>query len=897
MGKDHRPNGPKPTQNKPGSTSASHKPVVVQTKSSGNLKPLTKEESKAAKRKAIPRWKRWLKRIAIVCGIGLLVGLVTGVAVFAWFAKDLPSPDELENRVVAESTKIYDRTGEHLLYETGRDVRRTYTKLEDMSPYVTQATVALEDKNFYKHHGFDTGGIIRSIYINLFSDKVVGGSTITQQFVGLAIVGKEKVYTRKIRELILAIELERKYSKDEILEFYLNEASYGGINLGVAAGARSYFEKDAKDLTLAESAFLAAIPQKPSRITSGMETLLERKDFALDQMAKEGYITEEQAEAAKLEPIEIKQTVARKDAPHFVDYVIGQLEDDYGSNFINQGLNVITTLDYDKQEIAEQAITDGMAKVEEYGGSNAALVSLDAHNGQLLAMVGSKDYYAEDYDGQVNVATSLQQPGSSFKPIVYATTFANGYNPNTILFDVETDFPIAGQAAYHPRNFSLGESGPITMRRALGQSLNIPAVKALYLVGKDKVLDTADSLGYTTLTNRDQYGLSLALGAGEVKLLEHTSAFATFAREGERHPVSSVMKVSDRQGNVLYEWADTSSQVIDKNAAKLLNSVLSDQSARSGFNALNISGKTIAAKTGTSQDFRDAWTEMYTPSFATGIWVGNNDNTEMDYLGDGVIIAAPIANAYMSRILEGLPNESFNAPDAVKANKGVLNGEIGEKVEKYVDKGTQHIIPDECVDSYPAEYKEKKEFKEVHTILHYLKKEDPLGSAPENPENDPMYSSWDKAIQLWAEGQSEYISDKTEYEDCNLRSADQTPTVTILTPASGERVTSKTFSISARINAGTNRSIKKVEYIIDSTTVDVKTSGDFTSSYTPSTLTSGNHTLTVRVTNDRDNVADASVSFSYTASNSNTNSNSNSNSNSNKNNSNTNKNKNTNSSN
>ncbi len=892
MAKNHRSNDLKPGQSKQSTSSSGQSTIVLQKKSSGNLKPLSKEETKAAKRKAIPRWKRWLKRIAIVCGIGLLLAVIGGVSIFAWFAKDLPSPDELENRVIAESTKIYDRTGEHLLYETGRDVRRTYTKLEDMSPYITQATVSLEDKNFYKHHGFDTGGILRSIYINLFSDKVVGGSTITQQFVGLAIVGKEKVYTRKIRELILAIELERKYNKDQILEFYLNEASYGGINLGVAAGARSYFEKDPKDVTLAEAAFLAAIPQRPSRVTSDMETLLQRKDFALDQMATEGYITQEQADAAKLETIDIKQTVARKTAPHFVDYVITQLEDDYGSNFINQGLSVITTLDYDKQQVAQEAVTNGMSKVEQYGGSNASLVSLDAHNGQILAMVGSKDYYAEDYDGQVNVATSLQQPGSSFKPIVYATAFANGYNPNTILFDVETDFPIAGQAAYHPRNFSLGEAGPLTMRRALGQSLNIPAVKTLYLVGKDKVLDTADSLGYTTLTDRDSYGLSLALGAGEVKLLEHTSAFATFAREGERHPTTSILKVTDRKNNVLYEWADSSSQVIDQNAAKLLNSVLSDQSARAGFSALNISGKTIAAKTGTSQEFRDAWTEMYTPSFATGVWVGNNDNTAMDYLGDGVIIAAPIANEYMSRILDGLPNESFNAPDAVKANKGVLNNEIGETVEKYVDKGTQHIIPDECVDSYPAEYKEKKEFKEVHTILYYLKKEDPLGSTPEKPENDPMYTSWEKAIQLWAEGQDGYITEKTEYEDCNLRSADQTPTVTILTPASGEKVTNKTFSISARIHAGTNRTVKKVEYIIDNTTVDVKTSGDFTSTYTPTTLTTGSHTLTVRVTNDRDNVADTSVAFSYSTASTNSNNNSNGNSNSN---TNSNKNNNTNS--
>ncbi|HBY73732.1 MAG TPA: hypothetical protein DEG44_03520, partial [Candidatus Kerfeldbacteria bacterium] len=378
------------------------KPVASQKKSSTNLKPLSKSEVKADKKKHQPRWKRWGKRLLLVGAIGLGVALLAGVAVFAWFAKDLPSPDQLENRVIAESTKIYDRTGEHLLYETGKDVRRTYTKIEDISPYMIQATVALEDKNFYNHRGFDPIALMRSAGINVATDRQVGGSTITQQFVKLAIVGQERTYSRKIKELILSIELERKYSKDQILEFYLNEAGYGGINLGVAAASQSYFDKPPKDLTLAEAALLAAIPQKPNRVTQDQEALFTRKDYTLDRMAEEGYITEDQAAAAKLDPIELKRTIAKKDAPHFVDHVIAQLEDDFGSNFINQGLRVTTTLDYGKQAIAEEVIANGMEKVERYGGSNAALVSLDTHTGQVLAMVGSKNYYAEDYDGQVN---------------------------------------------------------------------------------------------------------------------------------------------------------------------------------------------------------------------------------------------------------------------------------------------------------------------------------------------------------------------------------------------------------------------------------------------------------------------------------------------------------------
>ena len=849
-----------------------------------NMKPLTKAEQKAARRKNRPRWKRWLIRFGIGLAIVTGLGLIGGVATFAWFAKDLPSADQLESRVLTESTKIYDRSGEHLLYETGKDVRRTYTKIDEISQDLRDATIAVEDKNFYNHYGFDPIAILRSAGINVASDRRVGGSTITQQFVKMAIVGDERTYSRKIKEVILSVELERTYDKDKILEFYLNEAPYGGINLGVAAGAQSYFEKSPKDLTLAEAAFLAAIPQKPSRITQDYEALVERKDFVLDRMAEEGYITTEEAEAAKAESVEIKQTAVKKDAPHFVDYVISQLEDDFGANFINQGLRVTTTLDYDKQGLAEEAIANGIGKVEQYGGSNAALVSLDAHNGQILAMVGSKDYYAEDYDGQVNVAVSPRQPGSSFKPVVYVTAFSNGYNPNTVLFDVETDFPTE-TGNYHPRNFSLGTSGPLTMRRALANSLNIPAVKTIYLAGKDKVLDNADALGYTTLGDRDRFGLALALGGGEVKLLEHASAFATFAREGERHPTASILKVEDRSGNVLYEWTDSATQVLDKTAAQNLNSVLSDQGARgSTFAALNIPGKTTGGKTGTTNDFHDAWTVMYTPSFVTGIWTGNNDNTEMDYLADGVIIAAPIANDYMSRILEGLPDETFSAAPKSTANKGVLNGEIGEKVEKYVDKGTKHIIPDECVDSYPAEFKEKKEFKEAHTILQYLRKEDPLGSPPSDPASDPMYATWEKAIQAWAEGQDEYITEKTEYEDCNLRSADQTPTITITVPSNGSTVTSETFAIQTRVHPGTNRTVKQIEYSIDGTVVDVQTSSPFESDYIPTTLTAGKHTLMVRVTNDRDNTASASVGFTYdnTTTEKNTNENTNSKNNTNK---------------
>lgn len=839
------------------------------TKRPTNLRPLTKTEVRSAKKAKTPRWKKWLKRCLLVALISVIVVIGTGVGVFAWYAKDLASPDQIENRTWSESTKIYDRSGQHLLYEAGRDIRRTYVKLDQISPLIVNATIALEDKNFYSHRGFDPWAIARTVWIDIIERKKYGGSTITQQFAKKAVFNDEKSYDRKIKELIFSIELERRYSKQQILEFYLNEIPYGGINLGVEAAAKTYFNKSAKDVTLAEAATLAAIPQRPTYYLDpeNHQDFLNRRNYTLDRMVGEGYTTKEEAESAKQEELKLNKVLVAKDAPHFVDYVTRQLEDDFGSTFINQGLKVTTTLDYDKQKIAEDEISKGMAKVEEHGGSNAALVSIDTKTGQVLVMVGSKNYNAEDYDGQVNIATSLNQPGSSFKPIVYLTAFANGYNPNTVLFDVETDFP-TDSGVYHPRNYDLSTHGPLAMRNTLAMSLNIPAVKTMYLVGKDKVLDTATTLGYSTFSDHNQFGLASALGSGDVKLLEHTSAFATLAREGERHPVSTVLKVEDRKGAVLHEWRDTASQAVNKEAAQMLNSVLSTPGNRNGmFKILTIPGKTFAAKTGTTNDFKDAWTMGYTPSFATGVWTGNNaGNAVMKKGADGSIIAAPIFIGYMERVLENLPDEKFSDMPTIKANKPVLQGQAATTVKKYVDKNTRQVIKDDCVDTYPAEFRTQQDFKEAHTILYYLKREDPLGAAPTKAESDPMFVNWEKSVQLWASGQSDYLSSKTQYEDCNLHSSDQTPTVVINYPTTNAQLTKNTFIIEAAIKAGTNRTIKQVEYLIDNQRVDLKTKSPFDSTYAGSGLTSGAHTLTIKATNDRDNSDSASVKFTFSSS-------------------------------
>lgn len=851
----------------------------------------------AQKKKKVSKRKLWLKRLGIAAAICVAVGIITVVGVFAWVSKDLPDPNKIGDRLVAESTVIYDKTGTVLLYEAGKDIKRTSIKPEEVPALVKWATIDVEDKNFYSHPGFDWRGILRSAGINILSNQKVGGSTLTQQFIKQAIVGSEKKYTRKIKELILAIQLEKKYSKDEILTMYLNEINYGGVNYGIAAATNSYFGKKPADLTLAEAATLAGIPQRPTTYINDMEKLKARRDYVLDQMVEQGHATKEEAEKAKAESINLEQAVVYKKAPHFVDYVITQLEDDFGPNFMNQGLKVTTTLDWDKQQLAEKVVSENMDLVRQYGGSNAGLVHLDAKTGQILAMVGSYDYYAEDYDGQVNVAIANRQPGSSFKPVAYYTAFSRGYTPDTVLFDLTTTFPI-DSGSYTPHNYSGSTSGPLTMKQALGRSLNIPAVKTLYLAGLNNVLDVADSLGYSTFKDRSRYGLALVLGGGEVKLLEHTSAFATFAREGVRHPAASIIKVENKKGDVLYEWKNQETQILDQASAQTINQVLSNPTNRGGmFQWLSIKGHTVAAKTGTTQEFHDAWSLGYTPSYAVGVWVGNNDNTAMKNGADGSIVAAPIWNSYFSQILNGLPDEKFNAPPPKNASKSVLWGDSGTTVKKKVDKITKKIIPDECLAQYPAEYIEEKEFKEVHTILYYVNKDDPNGPGPKNPQSDPMFSAWEGPIQAWAKNQPDYYTKETEMEKCDLRASGQKPTITLSYPADKTFLNNSTFSIKISYTVSSQRQATKVVYLIDNNAVDTKTAAPFASSYKPDNLTTGSHTLKATIYDNMGDEASASVSFTFTnikdGSSSNSNSNTNTNTNKN-NNSNTNENSNTN---
>ncbi|HLD22263.1 MAG TPA: PBP1A family penicillin-binding protein [Patescibacteria group bacterium] len=845
-------------------------PTEKKASASSSEKKTTEKGKKKEQKKW---WKKMLIILFILCILGIGSGAIAVGAAYIWVSKDLADISDINKRAVRETTKIYANDDQTLLYEVG-DNQRIEASLDKIDKKIQQATVALEDRRFYEHKGIDLIGLARAAMTWTNMSTAQGASTLTQQFVGNAVLSKERTIKRKIKEGILSYRLERKFSKDKILEMYLNEVYYGANYQGVEVAAQEYFGKSANEVTLVEAATLASLPKRPTVYPRDHERLKIRRDYALDIMAELGNITKEEAEAAKQEPITLQEKTDReKKAPHFTDYVIEQLSEKYGQKLLRDGgMRVVTSLDWDKQQKAEKVISDSIGTIEEWGGDNAALVALDAHHGHILAMVGSRDYFDPAHDGEFNVATSpTNQPGSSFKPIVYSLAFSKGYTPDTRVYDLETDFPIEGAPVYHPHNFDMGTRGPITLRYALSQSLNIPAVKMAYLGGVNNIMDTVEKLGYAPFVNKDSLNLSVALGAGDVSVLDHTSAFATFAREGERHKPIAIIKITNQSGNTIEAWKDEPQQVLDQQAVRMLNSVLSDSGARGyTFRGLNLSDRPAAAKTGTSNDFRDAWTMGYTPSIAVGVWTGRTDNQPMKNMADGIFVAAPIWRAYMESILAGTPVETFQ-DISYKAANAALGGNLDIMKEYTIDKSTGAIIPDECISTYPKEYTEKKEFKETHTILYYINKDNPTGSASAKPQDDPMFNSWESAVQSWAKTggrEKEYLTDATPKASCNLTNSNQQPSVSISSLQSGNVYTPKTFKIVGSAQPGKERSITTVVYKIDETVVSTQsthiTSTNFVaSSYNATNLTNGRHTVTIQVIDDRGNRAESSVKILF----------------------------------
>ncbi len=667
-----------------------------------------------------------------------------------------PKAKELPSRMSKGTTVIYDRTGNHVLYEIYGEENRKILSHDQIPDVVRVATIAAEDASFYEHHGVDIPSILRALEINIRNSQFQqGGSTITQQLARNVFLDRTKNLKRKFLETIIAFKLEIKFSKDEILDFYLNQIPYGSNAYGIQSASQTFFGKDAVDLTLDEAALLAALPKATtfySPFGNNKENLIERQKTILEQIEKLGVVDEKMMVEA-FDANTISKIVSPKkniEAPHFVFYVKELLEKEYGDSILEtEGLKIYTTLDYDMQKRAEESVRQGVERNKEYGASNAALVAMNPKNGEVLAMVGSRDYFDTTIDGQVNVAVSSRQPGSSFKPLAYAKAFEKGYQPETLLWDVPINFgPDGSGKNYMPNNYDGKFRGLVSMRQALATSLNIPAVETLYLAGIDETISFAERLGISTLGNRKRFGLSLVLGGGEVKLLDMTSAFSVFANDGVKNSSTVIRKIIDQDGKIVRENVPQNENVLNKQIARKISSILSDNTARSAVfgsaTPLAFKDRQVAAKTGTTQEFRDAWTIGYTPNIAVGVWVGNNDNVPMKYGSDGIFVAAPLWRNFLDKELAFLPKEEFGSYEKIVSSKPMITGRISGEIEYYKVTSGKKISGDK-IDKYKASEMRQQVNPEKHSILYYVNKDFPLG--PELPNyNDPMFFRWEEAL-------------------------------------------------------------------------------------------------------------------------------------------------------
>ncbi len=691
-----------------------------------------------------------------IAGIAVAGVCIVLFLMILYFSATLPSFAEIGSQQIAQSTKIYDRTGATLLYETSQSGRRTVVPLDQVPQTLKNATVAIEDSNFYNEPAFDWKGILRALYVDITSGSLAqGGSTITQQLARTAFLSLNQTITRKLKELILAVRLGQYYSKDQILGLYVNEVSYGPNILGVEEASEAYFGVPVSQINLAQSAVLAALPQAPTYYSpwgAHQSELLKREKLVLQRMYDLGKINKmELNDALSYKVIFQARSTGGIKAPHFVMAVEDYLVQKYGDAAVNQGgLKVVTTLDWNMQQQAEAAVLAGAERNQElYKGYNAALVAEDPQTGQILALVGSRDYFATSslpvgctpsvnckFEPSFNVPIQgLRQPGSSLKPFVYLTAFQEGYTPDTVFFDVPTEFSTypscptlpdpntsSTKLCFHPQDFEPPQ-GPMSMRNALAQSVNVVAVKALYLAGLQKSVENAYHFGLTTLTDPNSYGLSVVLGGGAVHLIDSVGAYSALAADGVKHSQAMILQVQDASGRTLESYADESTRVADPQSVRLVNDVLSDVKARSGLfvSGLNLTvfpGHDVALKTGTSNDYRDTWAMGYTPTLAVGVWAGNNDNTPMVRNGSSLLAAVPMWSAFMRQALQTQPFANFTPPDPTNPAKPILAGD-------YLSNN------------------------QVHSILYSVDKNDPTGPPPANPAADPQYEKWEAAVQDW----------------------------------------------------------------------------------------------------------------------------------------------------
>lgn len=630
----------------------------------------------------------------------MVIGFFGVILVFAFFSRELPSPNQLLERSYELSTRFYDRNGE-LIYEVYGDKNRTLVALADVSTDVVHATLATEDSEFYQHQGYSLRGMARALINTFTGEGLQGGSTLTQQVIKNTLLSQERTIIRKIKEMILSLQLENRYTKDEIIQMYLNESPYGGQNYGIYSAAKAYFNKNPKDLTMAEAAYIAGLPQSPtyySQFGPTPEAGIERKNYVLylmnergwtDSKGKRYFISDEEYEKAKNEELKFETSRVPLDAPHFVFYAKQYLIDILGQELVERGgLRITTSIDLKTQKLLQDTITTELDTLNNYNVWNAAAVVLDPKNGQVLAMVGSKGYNLDPqpencvsggtgensckFDPYVNVALAKRQPGSAIKPITYATLLSQGYTAATPFLDVPTSFEGSSpDNPYKPENYDGIFRGVMSLRKSLGNSLNIPAVKALKIAGIGNMIDQAEKMGITTFKDRARYGLALTLGGGETKLLELTGAYSVFAAKGIYREPTPIIEVQDSKGNVIWKPNQTEKRALDEKIAFIISDILADDGARSaafGFGSLlNIPGFTVSAKTGTTDDKRDNYAMGFTPSVVVGVWVGNNNNEKMNqYIASGVTGASPIWHKFMAEYLKGKTDEKFETPKDVE---------------------------------------------------------------------------------------------------------------------------------------------------------------------------------------------------------------------------------------
>jgi len=796
------------------------------------------------------------KHVLIQLAIGFL-GLVIAVLIFLFNTiRTLPDPGEIVDIQVSQSTKIYDREGEALLYEIYGEEKRTIIAPEDIPDVVRSATISIEDDSFYSHPAFDLRGILRALVTNLIHGGVVqGGSTITQQLAKNAFLTGEKKYTRKVKELVLAMRLEQRYSKDEILNLYLNQVPYGENAYGIEAAAQTFFGKAASELTLNEAALLAALPQSPSYYSpwgGHVDELEDRKNAVLRRMKELGNIDDVEFESASVElPEVLPQPETGIQAPHFVIYIQDYLREKYGEDSLRvDGLRVVTTLDRDLQILAEETVKSGVERNSKlYNGGNGALIAIDPQTGHILAMAGSKDYFGDPlplgctpgrnckFEGNFNVTTQgLRQPGSSIKPIVYLTAMQNGFTPDTVIWDVPTEFAVncpsvvnfnnRSTSCYHPRNFDLIFRGPVTMKEALSQSINVPSVKTLYLAGLGNSLDTAAKMGITTLTDPDRFGLSLVLGGGEVKLIELASAYATLAADGIYRKPVGIISIEDGNGEMLEEYKDSGEQVIEPQHARIINDILSNVELRSGLFRSSLSltqvpGHQIALKTGTTDDYVDAWTFGYTPDLVVGVWAGNNNRDPLTAQGSSILAAVPMWHDFASQALTGKPLSTFIRPDPVFSDNPVLRGQL--------INGS------------------------LHTILYHL-----------GLQTDPQFNNWEVGIRGWLQNNSVDerrfpLVEASESGNSSLGTSGNID-IDILSPENGSFVSQ---NVSLQIKVSSDNPIDSVEIYLNGGLIEMETD-NLDESFTykadvPFNLLDLQNLIMIRVTDDEGFVSESEV--------------------------------------